>query len=156
MNVRSLTASLLAISAVLGLFIGACDEKPQVPDVKGAVNNAANQAQGAMDAAKAKVEGLAGEAQKQGGDAIVKSGDELLKTLSGVKDEATATQASGLIEKAGAALSSLGGLDAAAKLGIDAKVISGLREKLTTQIDRIKNDPKLKGILGPVLEKLKI
>lgn len=140
------------IIVLAGVFIGGCDEKPQVPDVKGAVNNAANQAQGALN----KVEGLAGEAQKKAGDAIVASGNELLKGLEGVKDEGTAKQASTLLEKASAALQGAGGLEAATKLGIDANVITGLKDKIQAQIARISADPKLKAILGPVLEKLKI
>ncbi len=158
-------ASVLVLAALVGLVPVGCEEKKDAPktgDVGKTAGDLMNKAQNAAgDVAKQATDAVAAEGQKAA-DSYLAKGNDLLKSLSGIKDEAGAKAAAPVLAGGVEAMNGVTALIEKLPDGVKTKVkellgtkLSALNGGLKEQITRLTSDPKLSGLVGDQLKKLK-
>lgn len=158
-------ASALILAATLTLLNSGCEEKKDAPktgDVGKTATDLLNTAQTAAgDVAKQATDAVAVEGQKAA-DSYLAKGNDLLRSLSGITNEAGAKAAAPVLTGGIEAMNGITALIEKLPDGVRAKVkevvgpkLSALNGGLKEQISRLTNDPKLSGVLGDQLKKLK-
>lgn len=158
-------ASILVLAASAGLLAVGCEEKKDTPktgDVGKTAGDLLNKAQNAAgDVAKQATDAVAAEGQKVA-DTYLAKGNDLLKSLSGITDEAGAKAASPVLAGGVDAMNGVTALIEKLPDGVRTKVKELMGTKLSTlngglkeQIARLTSDPKLSGLVGDQLKKLK-
>lgn len=162
---RVVRVSAIVLGASSGLLLSACEEKKDAPktgDVSKAAGDLLNKAQGTVgDVAKQATDAVATEGQKVA-DQYVSKWNDLLKRLSGITDEAGAKAAAPVMAGSVEAMNGLTALIEKLPDSVKTKVkdvvgpkLSALNSGLKEQITRLTSDPKLSGLVGDSLKKLK-